>query len=123
MIGRRRGKIVNTCSLACELGRRTNTPYTAAKGGLRMLTRSMACEWAQFNVQANGIGPGYFRTEMTRPLWEDADFDRWLVARTPAGRWGDPEELLGAAVFLASAASDFVNGQIIYVDGGVLATL
>ena len=123
MIERRRGKIVNICSLMSELGRDTTANYAAAKGGLKMLTRAMAVEWARHNIQANGIGPGYFLTEMTRKLADDPEFDAWIRGRTPAGRWGDPAELVGAAVFLASAASDFVNGQIIYVDGGILAAL
>jgi gluconate 5-dehydrogenase len=123
MIERRRGKVINICSLMSEVGRATIAPYTAAKGGLKMLTRTMAIEWARYNIQVNGIGPGYFATEMNRALTENAEFDRWLKARTPAGRWGDPEELVGAAIFLASAASSFITGQIIYVDGGVLASL
>ena len=123
MIERRRGKIINICSLMSELGRRTIGPYAAAKGGVRMLTRAMAVEWAPHNVQVNGIGPGYFKTEMTRPLVEDEQFSAWIASRTPAGRWGETSELIGAAVFLASSASDFVNGQIIYVDGGILASL
>ncbi|KPJ73445.1 MAG: gluconate 5-dehydrogenase [Planctomycetes bacterium DG_20] len=123
MIERRRGKIVNICSLMSELGRETTANYAASKGGLKMLTRAMAVEWARYNIQANGIGPGYFLTEMTRPLADDPKFDAWIRGRTPAGRWGDPAELVGAAVFLASAASDFVNGQVIYVDGGILAAL
>ena len=123
MIDRRRGKIVNICSLMSELGRRTVGAYAAAKGGVKMLTRAMAVEWAEHNIQVNGMGPGYFVTEMTKPLAEDEEFDAWLRARTPAGRWGEPEELVGTAVFLASRASDFVNGQVIYVDGGILAAL
>lgn len=123
MIERRRGKIINLCSLLSEAGRPTIAPYTAAKGGVKMLTKSLAVEWAQFNVQVNGLGPGYFTTEMNRALMEDAKFKAWLNARTPAGRWGRPEELVGAAVFLSSEASSFVTGQIIYVDGGVLAAL
>ncbi|MBE3100094.1 MAG: SDR family oxidoreductase [Planctomycetes bacterium] len=123
MMERQRGKIINVCSLMSEVGRATTGNYAAAKGGLKMLTRAMAVEWARHNIQANGIGPGYFLTEMTRPLAEDPQFDAWLRARTPAGRWGDPAELVGAAVFLASRASDFVSGQIIYVDGGILASL
>jgi len=123
MIERRRGKIINICSLMSELGRETTGAYAASKGGLKMLTRAMATEWARHNIQINGIGPGYFATEMTRPLVEDPEFDAWLKARTPARRWGDPAELIGPAVFLASAASDFVNGQVLYVDGGVLAAL
>ncbi|MEO1128485.1 MAG: SDR family oxidoreductase [Planctomycetota bacterium] len=117
------GKIINTCSLMSEVGRPTTGNYAASKGGLKMLTRAMAVEWAQYNIQANGIGPGYFETELTRPLVEDEAFDAWLRARTPAGRWGQAHELVGSAVFLASPASDFVNGQIIYVDGGLLAAI
>ncbi len=123
MIERRRGKIVNICSLMSELGRETTGNYAAAKGGLKMLTRAMAVEWARHNIQANGVGPGYFLTEMTRHLADDPQFDAWIRRRTPARRWGDPAELVGAAVFLASDASEFVNGQIIYVDGGILAAL
>jgi gluconate 5-dehydrogenase len=123
MIARERGKIVNVCSLMSELGRPTTGNYAAAKGGLKMLTRAMATEWAKHGIQANGIGPGYFLTELTRPLAENPDFNRWICGRTPAGRWGDPAELVGTAVFLASSASDFVNGQIIYVDGGLLAAI
>jgi gluconate 5-dehydrogenase len=106
-----------------EIGRPTTANYAAAKGGLKMLTRAMAVEWARHNIQANAIGPGYFLTEMTQPLAADPKFDAWLRSRTPAGRWGRPEELVGAAVFLASGASDFVSGQIIYVDGGILAAI
>jgi gluconate 5-dehydrogenase len=123
MIGRGRGKIINICSLLSEVGRPTVSPYTASKGGVKMLTRSMAVEWARYDIQVNGIGPGYFATEMNKALTQNEEFDRWLKARTPAGRWGDPEELVGTAVFLASAASSFITGQIIYVDGGVLASL
>ena len=123
MIERKSGKIINICSLMSELGRATTAAYAAAKGGLKMLTRSMAVEWAQYNIQANAIGPGYFLSDMTRPLADDAAFDAWIRSRTPAGRWGRPDELIGPAVFLASAASDFVNGQIVYVDGGILAAL
>jgi gluconate 5-dehydrogenase len=123
MIARRGGKIINVCSLMSEMARPTVGPYTAAKGGVKMLTKSMAVEWGKYNIQINGLGPGYFATEMNRPLKEDPQFDAWIRSRTPAGRWGDPEELIGAAVFLASRGSDFVNGQIIYVDGGILAAL
>ena len=123
MIGRGKGKIINICSLLSEVGRPTVSPYTASKGGVKMLTRSMAVEWARYDIQVNGIGPGYFATEMNKALTQNEEFDRWLKARTPAGRWGDPEELVGTAVFLASAASSFITGQIIYVDGGVLASL
>jgi len=123
MIKRRRGKIINMCSLMSELGRATVGAYAAAKGGLRMLTRAMCVDWAQYNIQVNGIGPGYFITDLTRVLAEDSEFDAWLKKRTPAGRWGEPSELVGAAVFLASEASNFVNGQILYVDGGIMASL
>ncbi len=123
MIARRAGKIINICSLMSEMARPTVGPYTAAKGGVKMLTKSMAVEWGKNNIQVNGLGPGYFATQMNRPLKEDPQFDAWVRSRTPAGRWGEPEELIGTAVFLASQASDFVNGQIIYVDGGILAAL
>ena len=123
MVERRQGKIINICSMMSEVGRPTIAPYTAAKGGVKMLTRAMAVEWAKYNVQVNGLGPGYFATEMNKALIQDPEFDRWIRQRTPAGRWGKPEELIGAAVFLASRASDFVTGQILYVDGGILASL
>jgi len=123
MLAAGRGKIINICSLMSEVARPTTGNYAAAKGGLKMLTRAMAVEWAGRGVQVNAIGPGYFATEMTRPLVEDEAFDAWVRRRTPAARWGDPEDLVGPAVFLASAASDFVNGQMLYVDGGVLAAL
>jgi gluconate 5-dehydrogenase len=123
MIARRAGKIINICSLMSEVARPTVGAYAASKGGLKMLTRAMAVEWAQHNIQTNAIGPGYFATEMTRPLVEDEKFNAWITARTPARRWGDPAELVGPAVFLASRASNFVNGHILYVDGGVLAGL
>jgi gluconate 5-dehydrogenase len=123
MIERKRGKIVNVCSLMGELARPTTGAYAAAKGGLKMLTRAMATEWGRHNVQVNGLAPGYFVTPMTQPLADNAEFDRWLKARTPAGRWGNVEELVGPAVFLASRASSFVNGQVLYVDGGVMAAL
>ncbi|TVR55308.1 MAG: SDR family oxidoreductase [Spirochaetaceae bacterium] len=123
MIAHNSGKIINMCSLMSELGRPTIAPYAASKGGMKMLTRAMAVEWAKYNIQVNGIGPGYFITEMTRALADDPDFDGWIKNRTPAARWGDPKELIGAAVFLASEASSFVNGQIIYVDGGILAAI
>ena len=123
MISRGGGKIICTLSLMSELGRRTTGPYTASKGGLKMLVRAMCAEWAELNIQINGVGPGYFATEMTAPLVQDEAFSGWVKGRTPAGRWGDPAELVGAAVFLASAASSFVNGQVIYVDGGMSAVL
>jgi len=121
MIERKSGKIINIGSVQCELGRPSIAPYAATKGGVKMLTRSMATEWGKHNIQVNGIGPGYFATDMTRALIEDEAFNAWLCARTPANRWGNPEELQGAAVFLASAASSYVNGQMLYVDGGMLA--
>jgi gluconate 5-dehydrogenase len=123
MIARKSGKIINICSLMCELARPTVTAYTAAKGGVKMLTKAMAVELAKHNIQVNGLGPGYVTTEMNRPLFTDEKFDAWVRGRTPAGRWADPDDLVGAAVFFASKASDFVNGQIIYVDGGILAAL
>jgi len=123
MIARGRGKVINIASLTSEVARSTIAPYTVAKGGLKMLTRAMAAEWARHGIQANAIGPGYMLTDMNRDLFEDPAFDAWVKARTPAGRWGRPEELVGSAVFLASAASDYVNGQIIYVDGGLLAVI
>jgi len=123
MIARKSGKIINICSLSSEIGRPTIGPYTASKGGLKMLTKAMAVEWGKHNIQVNGIGPGYFITEMTRVLAENSQFDTWVRSRTPAGRWGNPSELVGTAIFLASPASDFVNGQIIYVDGGILASM
>ena len=117
------GKIVNIGSLTSEVARATIAPYTAAKGGIKMLTRSMAAEWARFDIQANGIGPGYIVTEMNKALTDDPKFDAWVKGRTPSGRWGLPDDLIGAAVFLASPASAYVNGQMLYVDGGMLAVL
>lgn len=123
MIGRGAGKIIMMCSIMTEIGRASIANYAAAKGGLRMLIRSMTVEWAKHNIQVNGIGPGYFVTDLTQALHEDPEFNAWICNRTPAGRWGSPDELVGAAVFLASDASSFVNGQILYVDGGILASL
>jgi gluconate 5-dehydrogenase len=123
MIERKRGKIINTLSLTSDLGRPTIVPYAAAKGGLRMLTRGLAVELGPHNIQVNGIGPGYFRTELNRALMDNPEFDAWVKKRTPAGRWGDPSELAGAAVYLASSAADYVNGQVIYVDGGFTASM
>jgi gluconate 5-dehydrogenase len=124
MIERKAGKIINICSMMSELGRNTVSAYAAAKGGLKMLTKNMATEWAKYNVQVNGIGPGYFATEQTAPIRVDGHpFNQFIIDRTPAGRWGDPDDLIGTTVFLSSAASNFVNGQIIYVDGGILATI
>lgn len=123
MIANKAGKIINICSLLSEVGRETIAPYAASKGGLKMLTKNMCVEWAKYNIQVNGIGPGYFVTEMNASLVNNSQFDKWVKNRTPANRWGDPNELIGLVVFLASAASDFVNGQIIYADGGVLASI
>lgn len=118
------GKIINICSMMSELGRNTVGAYAAAKGGLKMLTQNMATEWAKYNIQVNGIGPGYFATSQTAPIRVDGHpFNDFIIQRTPAGRWGDPEDLAGTAVFLAAPASDFINGQVIYVDGGILATI
>jgi gluconate 5-dehydrogenase len=123
MIARKAGKIINIGSLQCEISRNTIGPYAASKGGVRLLTKAMATDWGQYNIQVNAIGPGYFLSEMTRPLAENPQFDSWLKARTPMGRWGNQEELVGAAIFLASRASSFVSGHILYVDGGILATI
>ncbi|MGF6178176.1 SDR family oxidoreductase [Ensifer sp. 4252] len=123
MIARGRGKIINIGSLTSELARATVIPYTVAKGGVKMLTKGMAAEWARSGIQANAIGPGYMLTDMNEALIGDPKFDAWVKARTPAERWGRPEELVGTAVFLSSAASDYVNGQMIYVDGGMLSVL
>ncbi len=122
MIKRRRGKIINICSMMSELGRETVSAYAAAKGGLKMLTRNIASEYGGYNIQCNGIGPGYIATPQTAPLrTEGHPFNSFIIAKTPAARWGAPEDLAGPAVFLASSASDFVNGHILYVDGGILA--
>lgn len=127
MIEKRSGKIINVCSMMSELGRETVSAYAAAKGGLKMLTKNIASEYGKYNIQCNGIGPGYIATQQTAPLRElqpdgtRHPFDRFIIAKTPAERWGTPEDLMGPAVFLASGASDFVNGQILYVDGGILA--
>lgn len=123
MLERRAGKILNVCSLNCEVSRPGIANYAAAKGGLKMLTRAMAVEWGPHNIQANGVGPGYLRTELTKTLWQNPELDRWICTRTPAGRWGEPQEVVGAAVFLVSPAADFINGQVLYVDGGLLAAL
>lgn len=118
------GKIINIASMMSELGRNTVSAYAAAKGGLKMLTRNLATEWAKYNIQVNAIGPGYFATDQTAPIRVDGHpFNDFIINRTPAGRWGNPEDLGGTAVFLASEASNFVNGQVIYVDGGILATI
>ncbi|HXC83428.1 MAG TPA: SDR family oxidoreductase [Trebonia sp.] len=123
MIQRRRGKIINVCSVQSELARPGIGAYTAAKGGLRNLTRAMAAEWSPEGLQVNGLAPGYILTEMTRPLAEDPEFDAWVRNRTPARRWGRVEDLAGPAVWLASPASDFVTGQVIYVDGGMTSVV
>jgi gluconate 5-dehydrogenase len=121
MKARRRGKIVNICSLASDIGRPNIVPYATSKGGLKMLTRALAVELAPHNVQVNGIAPGFFRTDMNAPLVADAEFSAWVARRTPAGRWAEPPEIAGAAVFLASGAADYVTGHILYVDGGFSA--
>ena len=129
MVERRSGKIINLCSMMSELGRETVSAYAAAKGGLKMLTRNIASEYGEYNIQCNGIGPGYIATSQTAPLLERLPdgkrnpFDSFILSKTPAGRWGKPDDLKGPAVFLASSASDFVNGHILYVDGGILAYL
>ncbi len=127
MIQQGGGKIINICSMMSELGRETISAYAAAKGGLKMLTKNIASEYGQYNIQCNGIGPGYIATPQTAPLREKQPdgsrhpFDQFIIAKTPANRWGNAEDLGGPAVFLASSASDFVNGHILYVDGGILA--
>lgn len=124
MIERKEGKIINICSMMSELGRNSVGAYAAAKGGLKMLTRNMATEWAKHNIQINGIGPGYFATSQTASIRVDGHpFNDFIVSRTPAAKWGDPNDLAGAVIFLASEASNFVNGHILYVDGGILATI
>lgn len=124
MVARGAGKVINVCSMMSELGRNSVGAYAAAKGGLKMLTQSMATEWAKHNVQVNGIGPGYFATSQTAPLrTAEHPMNEFIVSRTPAGKWGDPDDLQGATIFLASKASDFVTGQVVYVDGGILATI
>ena len=124
MMERKSGKIINICSMMSQLGRNTVGAYAAAKGGLVMLTKNMATEWARFNIQVNGIGPGYFANSQTAPIRVEGNpFNDFIVNRTPAKKWGDPNDLAGAAIFLSSKASDFVNGHILYVDGGILATI
>ena len=123
MIKRERGKIINICSVASELARPTIAPYTASKGAVKMLTKAMCADWAKHGLQVNGIGPGYFKTELNRALVANSEFSSWVEKRTPARRWGDLNELIGAAIFLASEASSFVNGHILYVDGGISSVL
>jgi gluconate 5-dehydrogenase len=123
MIKQKSGKIINIGSMQSELGRPTIAPYAASKGGVKMLTKGMAVDWAKYNIQVNGIGPGYFKTDMTKPLYENPEFDAWLCSRTPSNRWGDTKELLGALLFLSSDASNYVNGHMLYVDGGLLASV
>lgn len=123
MIARRRGSIINIASLMSKAARPTTGPYTASKGGVKLLTRAMAAEWGRHHLRVNAVGPGYFLTDMTRNLKKKPAFDRWVRGKTPAGRWGDPQELIGPLVFFASEASSFVNGQILYVDGGFLSAL
>ncbi len=117
------GRIINIGSLTCHGARPTTAAYASSKGGLLMLTKTLAVEWAKYNINVNAIGPGYIATELTEPLWSDEDFTRWVVSKTPLGRWGQPDDLVGTAVLLASKAGDFITGQIIYVDGGWLALL
>jgi gluconate 5-dehydrogenase len=123
MLERKRGKIINVCSVQSELGRPNIAPYAATKGAVKMLTKGMAIDLGRHGIQVNGLGPGYFKTELTQALVDDEAFTAWLANRTPAGRWGDVEELAGAAIFLASDAASFVNGHILYVDGGITASL
>ncbi len=123
MIPRKCGSIINICSVNSELARPTIAPYTATKGALKMLTKGMAVDWGKHGIRVNGLGPGYFKTELNKPLYTNPQFSSWLEARTPLNRWGDVEELVGAAVYLASDASSFVTGHILYVDGGVTAAL
>ena len=123
MIARKRGRIINICSVQSELGRPNIAPYTASKGAVKMLTKGMAIDWGKHGIRVNGLGPGYFRTELNKALVEDEKFSTWLCGRTPLGRWGEVEELVGAAVFLSSEASSFINGHILYVDGGITASI
>ena len=123
MISRQQGKIINICSVQSELGRPSIAPYTATKGAIKMLTKGMCADWARHGIQVNAIGPGYFKTPLNQALVDNPEFSSWLEKRTPAGRWGDVGELIGAAVFLASPASSFVNGHILYVDGGITSVL
>jgi len=123
MIARKQGKIINICSVQSELGRPTIAPYTASKGAVKMLTKGMCADWARHGIQVNAIGPGYFKTPLNQALVDNPEFSSWVEKRTPAGRWGTTDELIGAMVFLASPASSFVNGHILYVDGGITSVL
>ena len=123
MIKRKRGRIINIGSVQCELARPNIAPYTASKGGVKMLTKGMATDWGKHGLRVNAIAPGYFRTELNKALVEDDKFSAWLTGRTPMGRWGEVDELIGAAIFLASDASSFVNGHVLFVDGGITACL
>ena len=123
MIPRKQGSIINICSVMSELGRPTVVPYTAAKGGVKMLTKGMAIDWGRYGIRVNGIGPGYFKTELNAALVADEKFSAWIAGRAPLGRWGDVDELVGAAVYLASDASSFVTGHVLYVDGGMTGSL
>ncbi len=123
MIKRKRGRIINICSVQSELARPSIAPYTASKGAVKMLTKGMATDWGKYGLCVNAIGPGYFRTELNKALVEDEKFSAWLAGRTPLGRWGDVDELVGAAIFLASDAGSFVNGHVLYVDGGITSSL
>ncbi len=123
MIARKAGKIINICSVQSELGRPSIAPYTATKGAIKMLTKGMCADWAKHNIQINAIGPGYFKTPLNQALVDNPEFSSWLEKRTPAGRWGTTDELIGASIFLASPASSFVNGHILYVDGGITSVL
>ncbi len=123
MIARKAGKIINISSVQSELGRPTIAPYTATKGAIKMLTKGMCADWAKHGIQVNAIGPGYFKTPLNQALVDNPEFSSWLEKRTPAGRWGNVDELIGAALFLASPASSFVNGHILYVDGGITSVL
>ena len=123
MIPRKRGRIINICSVQSELGRPGIAPYTASKGAVKMLTKGMAIDWENHGIRVNGLGPGYFRTVLNQALVEDEKFSAWLAGRTPLGRWGEVEELVKVAIFLASDASSFVNGHVVYVDGGITASI
>lgn len=123
MINNNAGKIINICSMHSELGRESVVPYSVSKGALKMLTKGLCAEFGKYNIQVNGIGPGYIETEMTQSLKNNSSFNEWLHNRTPANRWGNPKDLIGAAVFLSSQASNFVNGHILHVDGGILASV